>query len=198
MRKVDPAHVEEQRERIMRAALKCFARKGVHGTTTDDIAAAAKVSPGKLYYYFKSRDGLIHDLIAYAHAARDHFLRDLSDAPDLLKALIDIQTSSAKAIAARGVPVEVYLELLAYSTRHAGARQAFKEAADQVTAIVAQAVHAHQLDGKLRSDISADALAQFISASVMGMSIAELSQGAGSQAQVQDALVRMVSAGADS
>jgi len=63
---------------------------------------------------------------------------------------------------------------------------------------VAQAVHAHQLDGKLRSDIAADALAQFISASVMGMSIAELSQGAGSQAQVQDALVRMVSAGADS
>lgn len=196
MRKVDPAHVEEQRERIMRAALKCFARKGVHGTTTDDIAAAAKVSPGKLYYYFKSRDGLIHDLIVYAHAARDHILRNLSDAPDLLDALINLQTNAVKAIAARGVPIEVYLELLAYSTRHAAARQAFKESADQVTAIVAEAVHAHQVDGKLRPDIAADALAQFISASVMGMSIAELSQGAGSQAEFQRILALMVSAGA--
>lgn len=194
MRKANPKNAEKQRKAIIRGALKCFVRKGVHGTSTDDICRAAKVSSGTLYYYFKSRDGLMRDLIVHAHSARDHLLRDLPDAPDLLEALVDVQTASAEAIKAQGIPIEVYIELLAYSTRNAAAKAAFRDAAVQVTAIVAQAVHANQLAGKLRSDISADALARFISAAVTGMSIAAISQGIGTQQDFRETLAILMCA----
>lgn len=174
MRKRDPENVEKQRERIIQAALKCFARKGVHGTSTDEICRAAKVSSGVLYYYFKSRDGLIHDVIVHAHEARDYLLQGLVDAPDLLKALTSMQAASAEVIAAQGVPIEVYLELLAYSTRNAKAGVAFQQAAERVMEFISQAVHANQLSGKLRSDIDPDRLARFIAAAVTGMSVAEI------------------------
>tara|TARA_R110000782_G_scaffold211563_1_gene299735 strand:+ start:11075 stop:11689 length:615 start_codon:yes stop_codon:yes gene_type:complete len=180
MRKTDPTKVQEQRDRIIQGALKCFARKGVHGTSTDDICRAAKVSSGALYYYFKSRDGLIHDVIVHAHQARDHLLLGLIDTPDMLKALTSIQVASAQVIAAQGVPVEVYLELLAYSTRNAKAGVAFREAAERVLDILEQAVRANQIAGKLRADIDPERLARFITAAVTGMSVAEILQGSGS------------------
>ncbi len=192
MRKIDPTNVQKQRERIVEGALKCFARKGVHGTSTDDICRAAKVSSGTLYYYFKSREGLLRDLIVHAHSTRDYLLRDLQDAPNLLEALIDVQAASAVAIEAQGIPIEVYLELLAYSTRNEAAKAAFQEAAAQVTAVVIQAVRANQAAGKLRSDISADALARFIIAAVTGMSIAEISQGAGTQQDFRATLASLI------
>lgn len=181
MRKTDPDNVQKQRDRIIRGALKCFARKGVHGTSTDDICRAAKVSSGALYYYFKSRDGLIHDVIVHAHEARDHLLQDLVEAPDLLKALIAMQAASADAIAAHGVPIEVYMELLAYSTRNAKAGVAFREAAARVVDLVGQAVHAHQRAGKLRADIAPEKLSRFITAAVTGMSIGEVLGWSGAQ-----------------
>lgn len=194
MRKIDPSNVQKQRERIVHGALKCFARKGVHGTSTDDICRAAKVSSGTLYYYFKSRDGLMRELIIHAHSTRDHLLRDLPDAPDLIEALIDMQTASAKAIEAQGIPIEVYIELLAYSTRNAAASAAFREGAALVTSIVAQAVRVHQLAGKLRSDVSPDAVARFITAAVAGMSIMEIAQGAGTQQDFRETLAILMGA----
>lgn len=175
MRKADPENAKKQRSAIIRGALKCFAHKGVHGTSTDDICRAAKVSSGTLYYYFKSREGLMHDVIVHAHAAHDQLLESLIEAPNLLGELINIQLASAEAIEAQGVPIEVYLELLAYSTRNPAAQRAFQKAAARVMVTVSEAVEAHQRAGKLASEVGAEALAEFIVIAVTGMSIADIS-----------------------
>lgn len=194
MRKTDALNVQKQRERLIRGALKCFARKGVHGTSTDDICRAANVSSGTLYYYFKSRDGLMRDVIVHAHATRDLLLRDLREAPDLLEAMIDVQVASAQAIKDQGVPIEVYIELVAYASRNAEARTAFQEAAARVIALVAEAVRAHQLAGKLRSDIDADALAQFLGLAASGMSMGEIVQKNFSRQDFRETLSILLSA----
>jgi TetR/AcrR family transcriptional regulator len=49
---------EERRNAIVNAAQKIFLAKGVAGTTMDEIAAAAEVSKGTLYLYFKSKEEL--------------------------------------------------------------------------------------------------------------------------------------------
>jgi AcrR family transcriptional regulator len=54
--KVDMA--DERRAHIMQAALACFARKGYHLTTMDDIAQESGLSKGSLYWYFKSKKEL--------------------------------------------------------------------------------------------------------------------------------------------
>ena len=47
---------EERREEILAAAAKIFTYKGYAATRISDIAAAANVSHGLLYHYFKSKE----------------------------------------------------------------------------------------------------------------------------------------------
>lgn len=47
---------------ILRAALELFTEKGIHATTTKDIAKRAGVSEGALYRHFKSKQELAEDL----------------------------------------------------------------------------------------------------------------------------------------
>ena len=50
---------EEKRERIIRAAIKLFARKGFARTTISDIARAAGIAKGTVYDYFETKDEII-------------------------------------------------------------------------------------------------------------------------------------------
>lgn len=47
---------------ILRAALELFTEKGIHATTTKDIARRAGVSEGALYRHFQSKQELAEDL----------------------------------------------------------------------------------------------------------------------------------------
>lgn len=46
------------RERILDAAARCFARRGVSGTTVGDVATEAGCSRPTIYRYFEDRDAL--------------------------------------------------------------------------------------------------------------------------------------------
>ena len=54
---------ERRREAILAAAKKVFAKKGFHATTIADVAKAAKISYGSIYWYFESKDALFHGLM---------------------------------------------------------------------------------------------------------------------------------------
>lgn len=49
---------EDRRLQIMEAALPIFAEKGFKGATNRDIAQAAGIAPGLIYWYFKSKEDL--------------------------------------------------------------------------------------------------------------------------------------------
>ena len=64
------------RERILRAAAKLFATRGVKNTSMDDIAACAKVGKGTLYRRFGDRGGLALALLNEREASfQDEILR---------------------------------------------------------------------------------------------------------------------------
>ena len=54
-----PAPTGANREAIIGAAAAAIARSGVRGMRIEEVAAAAGVSPGLLYYHFDSRAGLV-------------------------------------------------------------------------------------------------------------------------------------------
>ena len=56
---------EKRKEKIFKAAVWCFNKKGYYETTIDAIAAKAKVSKGSIYYYFKSKKELFLELFQY-------------------------------------------------------------------------------------------------------------------------------------
>jgi AcrR family transcriptional regulator len=73
---------EGRRSDILAAAKKVFARKGYHATTIADIAKAAKLSYGSIYWYFDSKDALFHALMeAEGQALRDHVTEALVTTP---------------------------------------------------------------------------------------------------------------------
>lgn len=63
----------KRRGDILAAAKRVFSRKGYHATTIADIAKAAKLSYGSIYWYFDSKDALFHALMEHeGKALRDH------------------------------------------------------------------------------------------------------------------------------
>ncbi|MGH9186536.1 MAG: TetR/AcrR family transcriptional regulator [Acidimicrobiales bacterium] len=53
----------QRREQILAAAKRVFAATGYHATTMADVADAAGVSYGSIYWYFDSKDALFHALM---------------------------------------------------------------------------------------------------------------------------------------
>jgi AcrR family transcriptional regulator len=54
---------EDRRQQILDAAQKVFAAKGFDGASIKDLAKAAKISPGLLYWYFKDKTDLLVSLM---------------------------------------------------------------------------------------------------------------------------------------
>jgi AcrR family transcriptional regulator len=51
-----------RRASVLRAALSCFTRSGIEGTTIGDIQRAARCSVGSLYHHFGSKEGIAEEL----------------------------------------------------------------------------------------------------------------------------------------
>ena len=81
MPKVTEAHLEARRQQIVDAAWACFARKGYHPTTMQDICQESGLSPGAIYRYFASKEA-IHTAVWDRHEkwARDVLERARSQA----------------------------------------------------------------------------------------------------------------------
>lgn len=58
---------EERRERLLRAAERCFIDSGFHGARMAQIAKEAQMSPGHIYHYFDSKEQIIAEMV-HAHA----------------------------------------------------------------------------------------------------------------------------------
>ena len=65
--------------RILQAALKEFAAKGISGARVDAIAARARTNKRMIYYYFDSKDGLFREILRSQLASRAAQHPDLDD-----------------------------------------------------------------------------------------------------------------------
>lgn len=58
MPKTSAAAKQARQEQILRAAVRCFARKGYYATTVEDLVAETGLSRGALYLYFPNKEAL--------------------------------------------------------------------------------------------------------------------------------------------
>jgi len=82
-----PDHSEERRRQILRAAMTCFARRGFHLTTMNDISAGAEISVGLIYRYFDSKDAIIKFMATEHLEDLRSVLEQARSAPTLFEAL---------------------------------------------------------------------------------------------------------------
>lgn len=73
---------EERYAAILQAALRIFATKGLQEATMDEIAQAAGLGKGTIYYYFDSKEALIEELLC---SLADQYFQNLLEGTDALK-----------------------------------------------------------------------------------------------------------------
>ena len=98
-----------KRERLIAAALQLLHRQGVERTTLADIAKAADVPVGNVYYYFKTKDDVIGAVID-AHAQQIKTTLAAIDArhrspKSRLKAFVREFTAQSQIVAQFGCPL---------------------------------------------------------------------------------------------
>lgn len=99
---------EATRQDILAAAGVLFIKKGYEATSVDDIAEAANVAKGTLYYHFKSKDEVLLGLsIGYLKRLNEKVDQQLSSGLPPLDVLVDTLKSTAH-------DTEAYKELSRY------------------------------------------------------------------------------------
>jgi TetR/AcrR family transcriptional regulator, transcriptional repressor for nem operon len=97
-----------KRARLVASATELLHRQGVQATTLAEIAHAADVPPGNVYYYFKTRDELVQAVIDSRAEQIRTLLRSLdrkSDPRARLKGLTHSWAEVADLVAAHGCPL---------------------------------------------------------------------------------------------
>jgi AcrR family transcriptional regulator len=81
--------VNPTRQRVLAAALPLFNERGTAHVTTNHIAAAAGLSPGNLYYWFRNKQQVIRALVEQWMAEVDAHIAEAHDQPAHVHALWD-------------------------------------------------------------------------------------------------------------
>src|SRR6516162_4763354 len=98
-----------KRERLIAAAMQLVHQQGIERTTLADIAKAADVPAGNVYYYFKTKDEVIAAVVD-AHVQQVEALLAAIDAAHRtpkarLKAFVDQFAAQSEVVAEFGCPL---------------------------------------------------------------------------------------------
>jgi TetR/AcrR family transcriptional repressor of nem operon len=97
-----------KRERLIASAAELLHQHGAAGPTLAEIAHAADVPPGNVYYYFKTRDELVQAVIESRMDQVRALLASLDDRPTpvaKLKGLAESWTANAQMVVDYGCPL---------------------------------------------------------------------------------------------
>ncbi len=103
-----PSKGVAKRDRLVAAARKTIHEQGVEKTTLADIAAAADVPVGNVYYYFKTKDELVAAVLDSYRASYGLISAELNRQPtpeDRLKAFTRFWIERRDQLTAHGCPV---------------------------------------------------------------------------------------------
>lgn len=156
----------EVRERLFRAALRLFAKKGFAETTCEDITNAADVGKGTFFNYFPSKDHILaafaemqlHKLRAFVEEAR----RLSKPAPELLKALSRRMTEEP------GRNPEIVRVLLLANLACAPVRAEMAVNQAQMLELLIELIRMGQRRGEIRDDRPAREIAQVFRQLIFG------------------------------
>ena len=156
----------ELRERLFRAALELFAKKGFAETTVEDITNAADVGKGTFFNYFPSKD---HILLAFAEMqlarlrhAIDEARRTQVSVPQFFRSLAGLMTAEHSRN-----PGHIRVLLLAFLS-NMQVRQAMLDLQDRVLAMHTEMIQLGQERGEIRNDLPAAQIALVFRQTIFG------------------------------
>jgi AcrR family transcriptional regulator len=169
MPRVSPEHLEARRSQIVEAALRCFARNGIHPTSMQDIFHEAGLSAGAVYRYFPTKESLV--------AAVVHRVLGLSQSAVGAGAPPSASQTDPRAVVDRLLAVfddpgpgeqqerfRLVLQIWAEAVRSPQVAEVLRSSTDALRASIAAQVSVAQERGELRPDLAPDAVARVLTA----------------------------------
>jgi AcrR family transcriptional regulator len=156
----------ERRERLFRAALDLFARKGFAETTVEDITNAADLGKGTFFNYFPSKD---HILLAFAEMQ----LGKLRAAADEARTKNEPMQVFLRSLGARMTqepirnPSIIRILLQAFLS-NSPVRESVIDLQARVIAVHTEMIQLGQQRGEIRDDLPAEVLAHVFRQTVFG------------------------------
>ncbi len=160
----------DKRDRILRAAVKVFAKSGFHATRVSEVAKAAGVADGTIYLYFKSKEELLVSLFEDRVQKLLQFMKDeLPKEPTAaarLRALVHMQLGLLEG---ERELAEVITVILRQSTRlmKEFAAPHFLAYLEAIGEIIAEG----QSRGEFRKDVSPSIAARAIFGALDGITL---------------------------
>ena len=161
----------KRRERIVRAALRCFSRRGFHRTSMSDLLAEAGVSAGAFYTWFDSKEAVIEAACARSGDTAHREIAEALAGDDVPEALARLLRLASSMFDRRGWRDEsrVNVQVVAEAVHDARMRRAFAPAHDRFRGLIAETVRRGQARGQIAADLDADAAAHVVWGLYLGL-----------------------------
>ncbi len=170
MPKISAVQREANRQRILDAALRCFARDGFHNTTIGDIVRASGVSQGAVYLYFATKEDIILALGDDRRSSEAAITALASAGQDPVMGLLHLIAFHGATLAPGGdldlhrIRVQAWAEALRSPEILDGVRTGI----GAVRAAIVDLVRRAQRTGQIRSEIDPEAVARVMIAAFQG------------------------------
>ena len=155
------------RARIVESAAALIHKRGVAGTTLDDVKAAAEVSGSQMYHYFPDKDDLVQAVIVFQAESIVARNRDALSSPNGVEAWRKMVMTAAKRTNAKGgCQLGSLVGQLAESDPEA--RALIAGGFNQWAAAISDGLRSLHAEGRLPSGIDPDDLALTLLATLQG------------------------------
>ena len=170
MPKVLPEYLELRRQQILDAAAACFARRGFHLTTMQDICKEAELSPGAVYRYFPSKESIIEAMCEHGQNENASAMEQALASGSTLQAfeelirLYFLELENLRSMQTCAVT----LELITEAPRSEHIREWLTRRNQEVRGYLAELVEVAQERGDIDPSLSADSVARVMQALYQG------------------------------
>jgi TetR/AcrR family transcriptional regulator, transcriptional repressor of aconitase len=171
MPRITRARADARRRQIIEAALTCFARKGFHKTTMQDVVEQSGLSPGSIYCHFAGKQDIIVAVVEERHrrerASLQRAFEKQSFAETVDQLAIDFVATlhTPEERAWRRLTVQLWAESL-HDRRLA---IAVRDGVERPRAMLARMVQRAKARGELPSPLDAHATARLLIAFFQGL-----------------------------
>lgn len=171
MPKVSQAHLDARRAQIIDAANVCFSRRGLHGTTMQDIIRESGLSAGAIYSYFASKNAIVAAIAAERHAAERSTISSAGRKADFGKALEQLSQYFVGSLQQAGEQERrrVGIQLWAEALHDDELLPVVRKGVDEPRKMLAAMAKTAQQQGRLRPEFQPDAVARIFIALFHGL-----------------------------
>jgi AcrR family transcriptional regulator len=173
MPRITAARASAQRERILDAALTCFAREGFHAASMQDIVAESGLSPGAIYGYFKGKTDVVMAIASERHAMERRRMEHALSAVDLETSLVRLVEGFVLGLRDpqektwRRLAVQLWAESLSNPRLKREALGGVTQAIQMLSPMIGQA----QREGRWPEHLDPDSAARVMIAILQGVSL---------------------------